>query len=1041
MSEDDMCYILKEYLNYHEKYTKIYGQKTVVLMMVGQFYELYAVINDEIHVGPDLNELSDILNVQFVRRNKKIKEISYDNFLMMGWPDHALMKFRNILLNNDYTIIKVDQITAPPNPERGVTEIISPSTVIDSYNNSDTNYLVSLYIDIFKTVTGDKIYTAGFGAIDISTGKNYVHKIKSSVEDKKIWNDEIYRLIQYYNPKEILLHYHNEEFNFTKESLSQMWSFNDNNIHINQKKENKQFLKPSYQNEFLKKYFPQSDFLSPIEFLGFERESEIILSYIYMLQFIYEHKIENTLSLHKPEFKQNSNYLLLSHNCIEQLNIVQKDNSEKYGSLMSILNKCSTAIGRRLCKERILYPILDKDKINKRYDMIELFQKEHEGETFFSFCKPPLKKIIDIEKLHRRMGLTILNPYEFYSLHNSYQYILKIVSILTNETMDKFMIDHNETIDNMKDLIKDYESIFVVDELEKWSLQNMESSVFVKDIYPEIDSIDEKIKEEKKLLKLIADRLSFYIDKKKVDVIKISYTDKYGYHLYMTKNRSETLKKSLKNLLNKKIEFKCDNEVFLTLDSEDIKTVCKGSNYHLSLSCIEGLSNSILLRQKKLQSLNREYYLKEVEQIFFKNNELLKKIVYFIGSVDLYSNCAKISLENVYKRPLLTNKKESFILAKDIRHPIVEKIQSELEYVPNDISLNEDGILLYGTNACGKSTLMKSIGLSLIMAQAGFFVPCSSFEYSPYTSIFTRILNNDNIFRGQSSFAVEMSELRGILLRVNEKSLVLGDELCSGTENVSALSIVAAGLKRLSSKKCSFIFTSHLHQLMENSLVQSIENLNVFHLKIIYDIERDLLIYDRKLEKGSGPPIYGLEVCKAMGLDKEFISLARSVQLEVTGSDKNFLSDKQSNYNSDIVMDKCQVCFKNSEHTHHIKEQNKANKDNIIGHFHKNTKHNLVPLCESCHHKVHNENLRIYGYIQSSEGIKLNYEYIEEKEVLLEKNNKKKYNKKDIQTILKYKKDIEDKKISKTNCLRKLELEDHIQISIGTFNKVLKGEY
>ena len=98
-------------------------------------------------------------------------------------------------------------------------------------------------------------------------------------------------------------------------------------------------------------------------------------------------------------------------------------------------------------------------------------------------------------------------------------------------------------------------------------------------------------------------------------------------------------------------------------------------------------------------------------------------------------------------------------------------------------------------------------------------------------------------------------------------------------------------------------------------------------------------------------------------------------------------------------------------------------------------------MCESCHHNVHNENLRIYGYIQSSEGIKLNYEYIEEKEVLLEKNNKKKYNKKDIKTILKYKKDIEDKKISKTNCLRKLELEDHIQISIGTFNKVLKGEY
>ena len=212
-------------------------------------------------------------------------------------------------------------------------------------------------------------------------------------------------------------------------------------------------------------------------------------------------------------------------------------------------------------------------------------------------------------------------------------------------------------------------------------------------------------------------------------------------------------------------------------------------------------------------------------------------------------------------------------------------------------------------------------------------------------------------------------------------------------------------------------------------------------MKIIYDQVKDLLIYDRKLEKGPGPAIYGLEFCKAMGLDKDFISLARSVQLEVIGTDKNCLLDKQSNYNSDIVMDKCQICFKKAEHSHHIKEQNVADENNIIEHFHKNTKHNLVPLCESCHHKVHNENLRIYGYIQSNEGIKLNYEYIEKKEVLLEKKNKKKYSPKDIKTILKYKVDIDTKTFTKTHCLRKLELDDHILISIGTFNKVMKGEY
>ena len=217
-------------------------------------------------------------------------------------------------------------------------------------------------------------------------------------------------------------------------------------------------------------------------------------------------------------------------------------------------------------------------------------------------------------------------------------------------------------------------------------------------------------------------------------------------------------------------------------------------------------------------------------------------------------------------------------------------IQENIEYIPNDIELSEDGILLYGTNACGKSTLMKSVGIAIVMAQAGFYVPCESFIYYPYTQIFTRILNNDNMFKGLSSFAVEMSELRSLLLRGNKRSLILGDELCSGTENISALAIVSAGLKRLNDIQCSFIFTSHLHQLMDLPEIHQLERLNVYHMKIIYDQEKDILIYDRQLEKGSGPAIYGLEVCKAMGLDNDFISFARKIQLQITGNKQTLLS-------------------------------------------------------------------------------------------------------------------------------------------------------
>ena len=377
------------------------------------------------------------------------------------------------------------------------------------------------------------------------------------------------------------------------------------------------------------------------------------------------------------------------------------------------------------------------------------------------------------------------------------------------------------------------------------------------------------------------------------------------------------------------------------------------------------------------------------------------------------------------------NQEKSVFLAKNIRHPIVEKINDHIEYIPNDISLDENGILLYGTNACGKSTLMKSIGLSLIMAQSGFFVPCSELTYSPYSQIFTRILSNDNLFRGQSTFAVEMSELRGILLRSNKNSLVLGDELCSGTENVSALSIVSAGLKKLSEIKCSFIFTSHLHQLMDIKMINEIKNLDVFHLKIKYDIEKDLLIYDRKLEKGSGPPIYGLEVCKAMGLDTDFLKIARDVQLDITGTDKNFLKDKLSKYNSKVIMDQCGVCSEKAEETHHINEQQIANKEGIINHYHKNNKHNLVPLCKKCHKDVTYNNLEIYGYNETDKGIQLNYKY-----TMINKS-KKKYCQMEIDIIKKCWNDTKTKK----ECISKLDIENNIQISQNTFNKIINNYY
>jgi DNA mismatch repair protein MutS len=288
------------------------------------------------------------------------------------------------------------------------------------------------------------------------------------------------------------------------------------------------------------------------------------------------------------------------------------------------------------------------------------------------------------------------------------------------------------------------------------------------------------------------------------------------------------------------------------------------------------------------------------------------------------------------------------------------------------------GILLYGTNACGKSTLMKALGLSLIMAQCGMFVPANKMRFSPYENFFTRILGNDNIYRGLSSFAVEMTELRSILKRMNKKSLILGDEVCNGTESISALAIVSSTIMKMTEKQSNYIFATHLHELNAIEELNEIKTMKRFHLKIRQ--ENDLLIYDRKLEEGSGDAIYGLKVARAMDMDETFLTNANKILLKLTQGKIDIVEHNPSHYNARKNVALCEVCGDKAVDTHHIQEQNEADINGMIGAIHKNRKSNLTALCKKCHLEEHHGNLNIKGYIETSEGKKLDYEYITPKE-------------------------------------------------------------
>jgi DNA mismatch repair protein MutS len=266
---------------------------------------------------------------------------------------------------------------------------------------------------------------------------------------------------------------------------------------------------------------------------------------------------------------------------------------------------------------------------------------------------------------------------------------------------------------------------------------------------------------------------------------------------------------------------------------------------------------------------------------------------------------------------------------------------------------------LYGTNAVGKTSFIRALGIALIMAQSGMFVPCSRFVYRPYTAIFSRILGNDNLFRGLSTFAVEMSELRMILRMADKQSMVLGDELCSGTETESALSIFMAGLVDLSNKQASFIFATHFHEILKMEEMATLERVSVKHMAVHYDRELDCLVYDRKLLDGAGNRMYGLEVCKSLHLPPDFLEKAYEIRTKYFPETKGELSQTPTtSYNARKIRGKCEICkVEPAEETHHLQEQHLASPDGFIGEFHKNHPANLMSLCSKCHDLVHYDDL------------------------------------------------------------------------------------
>ena len=993
--------LIKEYFELTKKYQDEYGENTILLMQVGAFFEVYG--GNNIHNGSKIMDFSRICELNVVDKN--VCAGKEGAILMAGFKDIQIEKYIKKLQEAGFTTVVYAQDEAAKNTTRSLAGIFSPGTYFHSDSQSLTNSITCIWIHLVenKVLLKGKFVVVGVSNIDIYTGKTTMFQFKETYMNNPTTYDELERFISIYNPSEVIFisNLHDEKEMDNVISYAGINSNLIHKIHISQdiedntnsiKKEKMQRIrnceKQYYQKEILSKFYKFDNY--DVFSQNFYENDIATQSFCFLLDFVHQHNPHLVNKIAEPEFETNSSRLTLANHSLKQLNIINDGTvkASKYSCVSEMLNNCLTPMGKRKFLYHFLNPVYSEEYLQREYNITEYFLSVYtEYDTFY---KTALSTIKDIAKCERLIFLKKISPKSFCNLYNNISTIQKIYERTREDcTIINYLKCFEPNIsaigtycDEIIEFIDKNIDISLAKELEQ--TQGFETNFIQLGIDEELDKKTHTLKESELKLEAIQGYLSSLIEnkeKKGGDYVKIHETEKNNFSLISTSRRCKILQESLpkdasivtlhycnETTSKKKYEFKISKTQF-TFEKQS------AANNTISDEQIGGLCKNISSIKVSMKDLITDVFNKFVAN--FENfQSRLESIIHFVTLIDVVYTKASIAKKYNYCKPNIMKSDKSFVDAKQLRHCLIEQFQTNELYVTNDIVLGDgstDGILLYGTNAVGKTSLIRALGIAVIMAQSGLYVPCSEFNYMPYKYLFTRIIGNDNIFKGLSTFAVEMSELRTILRLSDENSLILGDELCSGTEIMSAISIFVAGIQQLYRRKSSFIFATHLHEIVDYSEITDLSTVKLKHMEVVYDKERELLIYDRKLRDGAGNNMYGLEVCKSLSLPTQFLDAAYEIRMKYHPESRSILSLKTSHYNAKKIVGVCEKCKKNmGSEVHHLQHQRYANDEGLImncdGVFYKNNLANLMTLCEQCHNETHKISKKGEKRVKTSKG-------------------------------------------------------------------------
>lgn len=800
--------MMKQYFEIKEK-----NKDSILFFRLGDFYEMFF---------DDAKLASRELDLTLTGRDCGQKERAP----MCGVPFHSCESYIARLVQKGYKVAICEQTEDPAKAKglvkRDIIRVITPGTVIESgmLDEGKNNFISSAFM------ANKKI---GLSFCDISTGELFITEI--SGEDLQ---DQLQDQLISYNPKEILIGGEIVNFktlpNFIKEKLSaSVEMLTDDEFGY------------SICLDAMKKQFKENDVNS------IKDKKEMVSSVGALLSYLKVTQITGYERINIFEVYNENQYMNLDYNTRRNLELTRTMmNKEKKGSLIWLLDKTKTAMGKRLLRYWLEHPLLNIGTILNRQSAIadlvdDTVQRLEITESLIG--------IFDIERLMTKIVYGNANARELRSLCGAFENLPQIKNLISKFD-SSLMRKLTEDIDTLEDIHQLIDT--AIEEEPPFSVR--EGGLIKEGYNEELDAVRSDMNNSTSLLAQIELEQK---EKTGIPKLKVGYNRVFGYYIEVTNSYKD---KVPEEYIRKQTLTNCER--YITQELKDLEGRILGA---------------------KDRSFGMEYAIfDEIRKVVANNLDRIEKTAKAIATLDVLTSLANVASDNNYTRPEVNQ--SSKIILKDSRHPVVEALLSGAPFVPNDVTLDNDSnrvAIITGPNMAGKSTYMRQVALIVLMAQMGSFVPASYAEIGVVDSIFTRVGASDDLASGQSTFMVEMNEVANIVKKATKNSLLILDEIGRGTSTYDGMSIARAVLEFVADKKklgAKALFATHYHELtvMEN-LLDGVKNYNIAVKK-----RGDDITFLRRIIPGGADDSYGIEVAKLAGLPDWIIKRAKEILKELT---------------------------------------------------------------------------------------------------------------------------------------------------------------